>query len=111
MIELERHRLLLARRTFLGRSALGLGSLALASLLEPRLLSSTRADTGADGRPKLPHYQGVIHPRHLAVPGTGRPLLHHLRRPLRSRPRDATPSHTLSRTARSSVAARGALQQ
>src|SRR6516164_7817983 len=64
MTDLQRHQLLLARRTFLGRSALRLGSLALASLLEPRLLSSLRADTGPDGRPKLPHYPGAIHPRH-----------------------------------------------
>ncbi len=66
MTDLQRHQLLLARRTFLGRSALGLGSLALASLLEPRLLSPLRADTGPDGRPKVPHYPGVIHPRHFA---------------------------------------------
>jgi hypothetical protein len=59
MTKIERTQLLLARRTFLGRSALGLGSLALATLMEPRLLA---AET--DGRPRLPHYQGVIHPRH-----------------------------------------------
>jgi hypothetical protein len=64
MTELQHHRLLLARRTFLGRSALGLGSLALASLMEPRLLSPLQADIGPDGRPKVPHYPGVIHLRH-----------------------------------------------
>src|SRR5262245_41192351 len=67
MTDLQRHRLLLARRTFLGRSALGLGSLALASLLEPRLLSPLRSDTGPDGRTKVPHYPGVIHPRHFSA--------------------------------------------
>jgi hypothetical protein len=67
MFDSERYRLLLARRTFLGRSALGLGSLALASLWEPRLLAPLRADTGADGRPKVPHYRGIIHPRHFSA--------------------------------------------
>ncbi len=67
MTDRERFHLLLARRTFLGRSALGLGSLALASLLEPRLLAPLEAGAGPDGRPKLPHYPGVIHPRHFAA--------------------------------------------
>jgi hypothetical protein len=60
MNEWERQRLLLARRTFLGRTAAGLGSLALASLLEPRLFA---ADGGAT---KTPPYRGVIDPRHVA---------------------------------------------
>src|SRR5436309_1968417 len=51
--------LLLARRTFLGRSAAGLGSLALASLLQPRLFA---ADSGA--AVKTPVYRGVVQPRH-----------------------------------------------
>ncbi len=59
MIDWERRHLLLARRTFLGRTVGGLGSLALASLLEPRLFAGE-----ADGRLKVPHYQGVVHPRH-----------------------------------------------
>ena len=59
MTELERYSLLLARRTFLGRTAAGLGSLALASLLHPRLFA---ADGGSP--PKTPAYRGVIHPRH-----------------------------------------------
>ena len=59
MTELEHRHLLLARRTFLGRTAAGLGSLALAALLEPRLFS---ADTGAGIT--IPHYQGALPRRH-----------------------------------------------
>ena len=56
----ERIELLLARRTFLGRTAAGLGSLALASLLEPRLFAS---DTGSGAKSSADH--GVVYPRHL----------------------------------------------
>jgi hypothetical protein len=50
---------LLQRRTFLGQTVRGLGSLALASLLNPSLL---RADTGGV---KLPQWCGVVNPPHL----------------------------------------------
>jgi hypothetical protein len=57
----EKQSLLLARRTFLGRTATGLGSLALASLLEPRLFAGE-----GRGKIKLPHYDGTINPRHFS---------------------------------------------
>src|SRR5262245_52246598 len=47
------------RRAFLGRSATGLGSLALASLLDPALLRA------ADGV-KVDRWTGVIQPLHFA---------------------------------------------
>ena len=59
MTESERYSLLLARRTFLGRTAAGLGSLALASLLHPRLFA---ADGGrSQDRRSI---AASIHPRH-----------------------------------------------
>ncbi len=46
-----------SRRAFLGRAAAGLGSVALASLLDPRLLAGeTKANAGS--------YLGVVNPRH-----------------------------------------------
>src|SRR5690349_3988505 len=49
------------RRTFLGRAAFGLGGLALASMLDPRLLK-------ADAPPALDtHWNGVIHPPHFPI--------------------------------------------
>src|SRR2546422_584170 len=48
----------LSRRAFLGRSSAGLGSLALASLLDPSLLK------GADATRKD---RGIIHPLHHAA--------------------------------------------
>jgi len=54
----------LSRRAFLGRSAAGFGSLALASLLDPALL--TRADA-AEGRSAVGapnRWRGVVHPLH-----------------------------------------------
>jgi len=47
----------IARRTFLGRTAAGLGAFALGTLLNPRLLASS-------GEEK---WRGVIHPRHHAA--------------------------------------------
>jgi hypothetical protein len=52
--ELRRH---LSRRAFLGRSSAGMGTLALASLLDPTLL---RADTPARAEPG----KGVVNPLH-----------------------------------------------
>jgi hypothetical protein len=46
----------IARRTFLGRTAAGLGAFALGTLLNPRLLASAETDKG----------RGVITPRHHA---------------------------------------------
>src|SRR6266404_318936 len=44
------------RRTFLGRAAYGLGGIALASLLDPKLIGSARAASG-EGR-----WKGIINP-------------------------------------------------
>lgn len=55
MNPLESHSQAITRRTFLGRSATGIGSLALASLLNPRLLRA------ADPSEK---WRGIIHPLH-----------------------------------------------
>jgi hypothetical protein len=47
-------RLHLSRRSFLSRTSMGLGSLALASLLQPRLLAGET----------VPRWEGVVKPRH-----------------------------------------------
>jgi hypothetical protein len=47
------------RRTFLGQAARGLGSMALASLLNPSLFAATTA-----GPAKREHWTGVVHPLH-----------------------------------------------
>src|SRR5881227_2526228 len=49
------------RRTFLGRAAYGLGGIALASLLNPRLIGSAQAAL-SEG-----HWKGVINPPHFPV--------------------------------------------
>jgi hypothetical protein len=46
------------RRAFLGRSAAGLGALALASLLNPRLLAGTGTKSTVE------HWRGVVQPLH-----------------------------------------------
>jgi hypothetical protein len=51
------------RRTFLGQAARGVGSLALASLLNPGLLSAAEAFSGP-GPAKKPRWPGVVHPLH-----------------------------------------------
>jgi len=48
------------RRTFLGRSSTGIGTLALASLLDPKLLTAADRSIGQDSR------RGVIDPLHVA---------------------------------------------
>jgi hypothetical protein len=53
---------LLQRRTFLGQATRGLGSMALASLLNSALL---RAADGRSRTPQIDHWPGVIHPPHL----------------------------------------------
>jgi hypothetical protein len=52
---------LLQRRTFLGQTARGIGSLALASLLNPSLLKAGEPAGGV----KLPKWPGVVNPPHL----------------------------------------------
>ena len=49
------------RRTFLGRAAYGLGGIALAALLNPKLIGSAQAVT-AEGK-----WQGVVNPLHYPV--------------------------------------------
>jgi Protein of unknown function (DUF1501) len=53
----------LARRTFLGQASLGLGSMALASLLESRVLGASTAASVKNG--KQP-YRGAVNPLHFA---------------------------------------------
>ncbi|MDB6123344.1 MAG: hypothetical protein JWQ71_2337 [Pedosphaera sp.] len=50
------------RRTFLGRAAFGLGGLALASLLNPKLLQAAEAVAAPNGR-----WKGVVNPPHFPV--------------------------------------------
>src|SRR6185369_12769235 len=49
------------RRTFLGRAAYGLGGIALASLLNPRLVSSVAR--AADD----PRWRGIVNPPHFPI--------------------------------------------
>jgi hypothetical protein len=53
----EQLRLHASRRTFLGQAACGIGSLALASLLDPKLLAGTKDD-------KVQRWPGVVQPLH-----------------------------------------------
>src|SRR5947207_1273323 len=55
----------IARRTFLSRSAYGLGGTALACLLNPALLSSARADEDKLAKPA--HWRGVLSKPHFPV--------------------------------------------
>jgi hypothetical protein len=50
----------IARRSFLGRASLGLGSMALAGLLQPTVLA------GAAGTARAGRHTGVVNPRHFA---------------------------------------------
>lgn len=49
------------RRTFLGRAAAGMGSVALASLIDPAMLRAAPAAPAAPG-----HWSGVVHPLQFA---------------------------------------------
>src|SRR5580693_3584295 len=60
-MSLEEFKSSINRRTFLGRAAYGLGGLALASLLDPRLLS------GAEPTIEQQRWQGIIHPTHFPM--------------------------------------------
>ncbi len=53
----------LARRSFLGQASLGLGSMALAGLLQPQLFAS--ANQASEKHGKKP-YRGVVNPLHFA---------------------------------------------
>src|SRR5689334_10648799 len=52
----------LARRTFLSRSAYGLGAAALASLINPALIGSARADEGKGER-----WRGIVTTPHFPI--------------------------------------------
>src|SRR5690242_15635258 len=54
---------IMARRAFLRGGAAGVGSLALASLLDPRLLRGEDAGS-ADAAAKQNTWRGVVQPRH-----------------------------------------------
>ena len=56
--DLEQFQLGINRRTFLGRAAYGLGGIALATLLQPKLVGSAQA---AEAEQK---WTGLIHPLH-----------------------------------------------
>src|SRR5215813_2570401 len=49
------------RRTFLGRAAYGLGGIAVACLLDPKLIGSANAATAGD------RWRGIIYPPHFPV--------------------------------------------
>src|SRR5262249_6872185 len=53
----ERYRLRITRRSLLGRAATGIGSLALASLLNPKLLAGQAKAT-------VERWPGVVNPLH-----------------------------------------------
>src|SRR5262252_4916731 len=59
--DLHQFQLGINRRTFLSRSAYGLGGLALGALLNPGLLGSARGAAAEE------HWQGIIHPTHFPV--------------------------------------------
>jgi uncharacterized protein (DUF1501 family) len=59
MIPIDHERLRLTRRAFLGRTATGLGGIALAALLQPGLLRGA-------GKTAVPRWQGVVNPPHHA---------------------------------------------
>ncbi len=59
--DLEKFALSINRRTFLGRAAYGLGGIALAALLNPKLIGSAQAAT-AEGK-----WQGIVNPLHYPV--------------------------------------------
>ena len=54
--EFLEHGLSINRRKFLSRLSLGLGSVALGSLLIPDLLSGINSDNGADFIPGIPNF-------------------------------------------------------
>src|SRR5256885_12787000 len=54
------------RRSFLGAAARGIGSVALASLIDPSLVLGAPATTTASTKHSPDHWQGVINPLHFA---------------------------------------------
>ncbi len=62
MMDLDFRSEQLVRRAFLGRASLGLGSVALAGLLQPRVLAAATKVAGVRPGPK--RYHGVVNPLH-----------------------------------------------
>jgi hypothetical protein len=65
-IDPDAFRLSINRRSFLGRSAYGLGGLALASLAGPEAFAASPA-SGPTPRPAQGRWRGVVNPPHLPV--------------------------------------------
>ena len=63
MLNLNCHNEQMARRAFLGRASLGLGSMALAGLLQPRALGAAMTVAAKGGEQP---YGGVVNPLHFA---------------------------------------------
>ncbi|MEO8426308.1 MAG: DUF1501 domain-containing protein [Verrucomicrobiota bacterium] len=61
MNSFEFWRLQQTRRSFLGRAATGIGSVALASLLNPKVMAAAKSHAKRGGK-----WQGVVSPHHLA---------------------------------------------
>src|SRR5687768_8357794 len=62
-----RHLASINRRSFLTRSAYGLGGLALASLLNPKLSGGGQAASPAPQVPATGRWNGVVNPPHFPV--------------------------------------------
>ncbi len=52
----------ISRRTFLGKAAFGLGGIALASLLNPKIIGSAQAAEANTNR-----WTGIVHPPHFPI--------------------------------------------
>src|SRR5947208_5079936 len=77
MFPTDEIRLRETRRSFLGRCACGVGSVALASLINPALLAAATASTQPSTRPSSsssPRWPGAIHPLH--VPPRAKRVIH-----------------------------------
>src|SRR6476646_6563584 len=59
-IDLQQFALSVNRRTFLRRSAYGLGAMALAGLIDPKIFAAEKAAAGAG------KWRGVVNPLHFA---------------------------------------------
>ena len=64
MHQLDPMQLRLTRRSFLGKTTTGIGSLALASLLNPKIARASSAPSTQAAA--IPHWTGTVHPLHFA---------------------------------------------
>src|SRR3954469_13572730 len=75
MRPIDQYRLRETRRSFLGRCACGVGSVALASLINPALLAAASSSTQASTRPSsATRWPGAVHPLH--VPPKAKRVIH-----------------------------------